>query len=33
MQPSDGEDVLMKVMQIGADVAQTTSIVGNLGDK
>jgi hypothetical protein len=29
----DGEDVPMKIIQIGAEVAQTTGIVGNLGNK
>jgi hypothetical protein len=33
VQPSDGEDVPMKIVQIGPDAAQTTRIVGNLGDK
>jgi hypothetical protein len=33
VQPSDSEDVPVKVIQIGADVVQTTRIVGNLGDK
>jgi hypothetical protein len=29
----DGEDVLMKVIQISADASETTCITGNLGDK
>jgi hypothetical protein len=33
VQPTDGEDVPVKVIQIGADAAQTTRIAGNLGDK
>jgi hypothetical protein len=33
MQPSNGEDVSMKVIQIGANAGQSTSIVGNLGDR
>jgi hypothetical protein len=33
VQPSDSEDVPMKVIQIGADATQTTRITGNLGDK
>jgi hypothetical protein len=33
VQPSDSEDVPVKVVQIGADAAQTTRIAGNLGDK
>jgi hypothetical protein len=33
MQPSDGEDVPVKVIQIGVHVAQTTRIIGNLSDK
>jgi hypothetical protein len=33
MQPSDSEDVSMKVIQINMDAAQTTHIVGDLGDK
>jgi hypothetical protein len=33
VQPLDGEDVPVKVIQIDADAAQTTCITGNLGDK
>jgi hypothetical protein len=33
VQPSDNEDILVKVIQIGVDATQTTRIVGNLGDK
>jgi hypothetical protein len=33
VQPSNSEDVPVKVIQIGADAAQTTRITGNLGDK
>jgi hypothetical protein len=33
VQPSDGEDVPVKVIQISVDAIQTTYIVGNLGDK
>jgi hypothetical protein len=33
VQPSDGEVVPVKVIQIGADATQTTRVVGNLGDK
>jgi hypothetical protein len=33
VQPSDSEDITVKVIQIGADATQTTRIVGNLGDK
>jgi hypothetical protein len=33
VQPSDNVDIPVKVIQIGTDVAQTTCIVGNLGDK
>jgi hypothetical protein len=33
VQPSNGEDVPMKIVQIDVDAAQTTRIVGNLGDK
>jgi hypothetical protein len=33
VQPSDDEDVPMKVIQIDMDAAQTTRIVGNLGDQ
>jgi hypothetical protein len=33
VQPSDSEDVPVKIVQISADAAQTTHIVGNLGNK
>jgi hypothetical protein len=33
VQPSDGEDNPVKVIHISADAAQTTGIIGNLGDK
>jgi hypothetical protein len=33
VQPSNGEDVPMKIVQIDADAAHTTCIMGNLGDK
>jgi hypothetical protein len=33
VQPLDGKDVPMKVIQISADATQTTRITGNLGDK
>jgi hypothetical protein len=33
VQPSDSEDVPVKIIQIGADAAQTTRITGKLGDK
>jgi hypothetical protein len=33
MQPSDKEDIPVKIIQISTDSAQTTHIVGNLGDK
>jgi hypothetical protein len=33
MQPSESEDVPVKIIQIGADAAQTTRIARNLGDK
>jgi hypothetical protein len=33
VQPSDGEDVPMKIVQIDADATQTTRIAGILGDK
>jgi hypothetical protein len=33
MQPSDDEDVLVKVVQISMDTAQTIRIARNLSDK
>jgi hypothetical protein len=33
VQPSDGEDVPVKIVQIDADATQTTHIAGNLGNK
>jgi hypothetical protein len=33
MQPSDDKDVLVKVIQISMDAAQTIRIARNLGDK
>jgi hypothetical protein len=33
MQPSDSEDVPIKIVQISADAAQTTCITRNLDDK
>jgi hypothetical protein len=33
VQPSTGEDVPMKTIQIGADAAQTTRISGDLDSK
>jgi hypothetical protein len=33
MQPSDSEDILVKIVQIGTDATQTTRIMGNLGEK
>jgi hypothetical protein len=33
VQPSDSEDIHVKIIQIGADATQTTRIVRNLGDK
>jgi hypothetical protein len=33
MQPSDNEDIPVKVIQINMDATQTTHIAGNLGDK
>jgi hypothetical protein len=33
VQASDSEDVPVKIVQIGADAAQTTHIAGNLGNK
>jgi hypothetical protein len=33
VQPSDNEDIPVKVIQISTDTTQTTRIMGNLGDK
>jgi hypothetical protein len=33
VEPSDNEDILVKVIYIGTDAAQTTRITGILGDK
>jgi hypothetical protein len=33
VQRSDNEDIPVKVIQISTDAAQTTRIMGNLGDK
>jgi hypothetical protein len=33
VQPSDNEDIPVKVVQINTDATQTTHVVGGLGDK